>query len=159
MKGVLSYALLIGIAVAGGMAIGDKPKDQTQAWKDYRKRCEENRLALEAQREAYRERERKENLGPCPASRIDWETAELFNKIRTIGGSFKVHGYPVGGGDDSAPRVPEWTPTYSSYSRRESSEESSWIGSKPDLSGIYSTAPMSGPNSGQVQFNYVRGPF
>jgi hypothetical protein len=38
MKSVLSYALLTGIAVAGGMAIRDKPKDQTQAWKDYRDR-------------------------------------------------------------------------------------------------------------------------
>jgi len=159
MKSVLSYALLIGVAVAGGMAIGDKPKDQTQAWKDYYARINAEKAIYEA---GEAERNKKPEYASIMLDPEERWKAELFYKCRIS--------RPVSSGvthrirdddedEEDSPTMFKWTPTYSSYSRRESSEESSWIGSKPDLSGIYSTAPMSGPNSGQVQFNYVRGPF
>lgn len=31
--------------------------------------------------------------------------------------------------------------------------------SQPDLSGIYYNIPLTGPNNGNVQFNYIGGPY
>jgi hypothetical protein len=160
MKKILIYGILIGGLIFAVSRPTQSGKDQTQAWADYYKRCRENNLALEAQRKEYYERERKENLGPCPNTPLEWKYAELAYKCRVI--IPKASELAPYVGRPELPHAPEYVPPVRSayMAGGESSGDSPFLGgSRPNLSGVYSTIPATGPNSGKVQFSYVQGPF
>ena len=144
MKRVLSYALLTGIAVAGGMAIRDKPKDQTQAWADYKRAvAEQERI----------DKEERARIDAIVKERADNFRAELKAK------------YP--------PYKPVWRPMPASFVSKyfqpmpetdcshdyfEPTSYSSRRQEQPDLSGLYSERTIVGPNAGQWSIKFVSGP-
>ena len=149
MKRVLSYALLTGIAVAGGMAIRDKPKDQTQAWADYKRAvAEQERI----------DKEERARIDAIVKERADNYYAELKAKYPV--------GKAVGGGppidSDSKPiSKPIFQPmpeTDCSHDYFEPTSYSSRRQEQPDLSGLYYERTIVGPNAGQWSIRFVSGP-
>lgn len=150
MKKVLSYALFIGVAVAGGLAGRDKPKDQTQAWADYYRREKEWKEAYEAQLEARKPKYASIMLDPEERWR-----AELYYKYRPK---------PVGRGltpmaqEEFDKKREKIDRMFASSGSSSGYASDSSISQKPDLSGMYISIPLTGPESGEVIFNYVSGP-
>ena len=152
MKRVLSYALLTGIAVAGGMAIRDKPKDQTQAWKDYR-----DRLAYE--NAIYKAGEAERNKKPEYASiMLDPEErwrAETFYKYRP-------KPFPKGLTPDAQKEFDErWEKIFASDYYPKHRQEPSYFSrqqEEPDLSGLYYQRTIVGPNAGNWSIQFISGP-
>jgi len=145
MKRVLSYALLMGVIMAGGMAVRDKPKDQTQAWADYKKAvAEQERI----------DKEERARIDAIVKERADSYYAELKAKYpvrKAVGG-----GPPLD--SDYEPTFQPMPETHCSHDYFEPTSYSSSRQEQPDLSGLYYQRTIVGPNAGQWSIQFISGP-
>jgi hypothetical protein len=155
MKKILIYGILIGGLILAVSKPTQSGKDQTQAWKDYRdRRAYENAIykAGEAERN-----QKKEYASIMLDPYESWK-AETYYKYRYI---HPECGYPVWEGEfvHEKPIMP--TMDYSPYFEKRYCDEPPRYTSQqeqPDLTGLYYSRTIVGPNAGNWSINFVSGP-
>ena len=157
MKKIILYSLLIaGLIVAVGKPIGSRPtqsgKDQTQAWADY------DSYVIQKAKTEKAERENGQEYASIMLDPYESWRAETFYKYRYI---HPECGYPVWEGEfvHEKPIMP--TMDYSPYFEKRYCDEPPRYTSQqeqPDLTGLYYSRTIVGPNAGNWSINFVSGP-
>jgi hypothetical protein len=152
MKRILLYALLIvGLIVAVSRPT-QSSKDQTQVWKDY------DSYVIQKAKIEKAERENRQEYASIMLDPYESWRAETFYKYRYI---HPEGGYPVLEStlEGKRPSMPE--SSYESYS-----DNSYWSKppqytsqqEQPDLTGLYYSRTIVGPNAGNWSIQFVSGP-
>jgi len=159
MSNVLRFIaiLLFGIGI---MALfrsieGPSRQDQTQAWKDYYKRCADEAAIYKA---GEAERNKKPEYASIMLDPEERWRAETFYKYRP-------KPFPKGLTPDAQKKFDEeWEKIdkmFASNSCSRHHEESSYFSrqqEQPDLSGLYYQRTIVGPNAGEWSIQFISGP-
>ena len=146
--------LLFGIGIMALFRSFESPsrQDQTQAWKDYYKRCADEDAI-------YKAGEAERNKKPVYASiMLDPEErwrAETFYKYRP-------KPFPKGLTPDAQKEFDErWEKIFASDYYPKQRQEPSYFSrqqEQPDLSGLYYQRTIVGPNAGEWSIQFISGP-
>jgi hypothetical protein len=159
MSNVLRFIaiLLFGIGI---MALfksieGPSRQDQTQAWKDYYKRLDEENAIYKA---GEAERNKKKQYASIMLDPEERWRAETFYKYRP-------KPFPKGLTPDAQKKFDEeWDKIDKMFASDRCSrhhEESSYFSrqqEQPDLSGLYYQRTIVGPNAGEWSIQFISGP-
>ena len=159
MGNVLSFIaiLLFGIGIMTLFRSIESPsrQDQTQAWKDYYKRCEDEDAIYKA---GEAERNKKPEYASIMLDPEERWRAETFYQ-------FRPKPFPKGLTPDAQKKFDEeWEKIdkmFASDSCSRHHEESSYFSrqqEQPDLSGLYYQRTIVGPNAGQWSIQFISGP-
>ena len=149
--------LLFGIGIMALFRSFERPsmQDQTQAWKDYYKRLDEENAIYKA---GEAERNKKKQYASIMLDPEERWRAETFYKYRP-------KSVPKGLTPDAQKKFDEeWEKIdkmFASDSCSRHHEESSYFSrqqEKPDLSGLYYQRTIVGPNAGEWSIQFISGP-
>ena len=156
MSNVLRFIaiLLFGIGI---MALfrsieGPSRQDQTQAWKDYYKRCADEDAIYKA---GEAERNHKKQYASIMLDPEERWRAETFYKYRP-------KPFPKGLTPDAQKEFDErWEKIFASDYYPKHRQEPSYFSrqqEEPDLSGLYYQRTIVGPNAGEWSIQFISGP-
>jgi len=149
--------LLFGIGIMTLFRSIESPsrQDQTQAWKDYYKRCEDEDAIYKA---GEAERNKKPEYASIMLDPEERWRAETFYQ-------FRPKPFPKGLTPDAQKKFDEeWEKIdkmFASDSCSRHHEESSYFSrqqEQPDLSGLYYQRTIVGPNAGNWSIQFISGP-
>jgi hypothetical protein len=149
--------LLFGIGIMTLFRSIESPsrQDQTQAWKDYYKRCEDEDAIYKA---GEAERNKKPEYASIMLDPEERWRAETFYQ-------FRPKPFPKGLTPDAQKKFDEeWEKIdkmFASDSCSRHHEESSYFSrqqEQPDLSGLYYQRTIVGPNAGEWSIQFISGP-
>ena len=145
----------IGIMTLFRSIEGGSGRDQTQAWKDYYKRCADEAAIYKA---GEAERNKKPEYASIMLDPEERWRAETFYKYRP-------KPFPKGLTPDAQKKFDEeWEKIdkmFASDSCSRHHEESSYFSrqqEQPDLSGLYYQRTIVGPNAGEWSIQFISGP-
>ena len=145
----------IGIMTLFRSIEGGSGRDQTQAWKDYYKRCTDEDAIYKA---GEAERNKKPEYASIMLDPEERWRAETFYKYRP-------KPFPKGLTPDAQKKFDEeWEKIdkmFASDSCSRHHEESSYFSrqqEQPDLSGLYYQRTIVGPNAGEWSIQFISGP-
>jgi len=145
----------IGIMTLFRSIEGGSGRDQTQAWKDYYKRCADEAAIYKA---GEAERNKKPEYASIMLDPEERWRAETFYQ-------FRPKPFPKGLTPDAQKKFDEeWEKIdkmFASDSCSRHHEESSYFSrqqEQPDLSGLYYQRTIVGPNAGQWSIQFISGP-
>jgi hypothetical protein len=152
MKKVILYGLLIGGLILAVSKLTQSGKDQTQAWKDY------DSIVIRKAKIDKAEREKRAEYASIMLDPYESWRAETFYKYRYI---HPEGGYPVLEStlEGKRPSLPEmdysllYEKSYCDQPPRYTSQQE-----EPDLTGLYYSRTIVGPNAGNWSINFVSGP-
>jgi len=159
MSNVLRFIAIlifgIGIMTLFRSIEGGSGRDQTQAWKDYYKRCADEAAIYKA---GEAERNKKPEYASIMLDPEERWRAETFYQ-------FRPKPFPKGLTPDAQKKFDEeWEKIdkmFASDSCSRHHEESSYFSrqqEQPDLSGLYYQRTIVGPNAGQWSIQFISGP-
>jgi len=145
----------IGIMTLFRSIEGGSGRDQTQAWKDYYKRCADEAAIYKA---GEAERNKKPEYASIMLDPEERWRAETFYQ-------FRPKPFPKGLTPDAQKKFDEeWEKIdkmFASDSCSRHHEESSYFSrqqEQPDLSGLYYQRTIVGPNAGEWSIQFISGP-
>jgi len=145
----------IGIMTLFRSIEGGSGRDQTQAWKDYYKRCADEAAIYKA---GEAERNKKPEYASIMLDPEERWRAETFYQ-------FRPKPFPKGLTPDAQKKFDEeWEKIdkmFASDSCSRHHEESSYFSrqqEQPDLSGLYYQRTIVGPNAGNWSIQFISGP-
>jgi len=146
--------LLFGIGIMALFRSIESPsrQDQTQAWKDYYKRCADEDAIYKA---GEAERNRKKQYASIMLDPEERWRAETFYKYRP-------KPFPKGLTPDAQKEFDErWEKIFASDYYPKHRQEPSYFSrqqEEPDLSGLYYQRTIIGPNAGEWSIQFISGP-
>ena len=146
--------LLFGIGIMALFRSIESPsrQDQTQAWKDYYKRCADEDAIYKA---GEAERNKKKQYASIMLDPEERWRAETFYKYRP-------KPFPKGLTPDAQKEFDErWEKIFASDYYPKHRQEPSYFSrqqEEPDLSGLYYQRTIVGPNAGEWSIQFISGP-
>jgi hypothetical protein len=152
MKRILLYGLLIAGLILAVSRPTQSSKDQTQAWADY------DSYVIQKAKIEKAERENRQEYASIMLDPYESWKAETYYKYRYI---HPECGYPVFDGDSVCQKPIMPTMDYSILFEKSYYDDPPRYTSQqeqPDLTGLYYSRTIVGPNAGNWSINFVSGP-
>jgi len=152
MKRIVLYGLLIAGLIVAVSRPARSGKDQTQAWADY------DSIVIRKAKIDKAEREKKAEYASIMLDPYESWRAETYYKYRYI---HPECGYPITDGEFTHGKPIMPTMDYSPYFEKSYWDEPPRYTSQqeqPDLTGLYYSRTIVGPNAGNWSINFVSGP-